>query len=121
MCRLSPPAISQAPSLAHTILLCQLHSFAIQLWTAPYAALLEANCLPPPPPTPAPRLRACMQVVATIHQPNSLITDHFDDWALLAQGRLLYSGLWSGAVPYFDAAGYACPMYRCAAAGCVWV
>lgn len=53
-------------------------------------------------------------MVATIHQPNSLITDSFDDWALLAQGRLLYSGAWSGAVGYFEAAGYACPMYRCA-------
>lgn len=51
-------------------------------------------------------------MVATIHQPNSLITDHFDDWALLAQGRLLYFGPWEAAVPYFDAAGYVCPMYR---------
>jgi hypothetical protein len=52
------------------------------------------------------------QVVATIHQPNSLITDTFDDWALLAQGRLLFSGPWSTAVPYFEAAGYPCPLYR---------
>jgi hypothetical protein len=53
-----------------------------------------------------------LQVVATIHQPNSLITDHFDDWALLAKGRLLYSGPWSGALAYFEAAGHACPLYR---------
>jgi ABC-type multidrug transport system ATPase subunit len=53
-----------------------------------------------------------LQVVATIHQPNSLITDHFDDWALLAKGRLLYAGPWAGALPYFEAAGHACPLYR---------
>lgn len=60
-------------------------------------------------------LTLALQVVATIHQPNSLITDHFDDWALLAQGRLLYFGPWEAAVPYFDAAVYVCPMYRYAA------
>jgi hypothetical protein len=53
-----------------------------------------------------------LQVVATIHQPNSLITDHFDDWALLAKGRLLFAGPWGAALPYFEAAGHACPLYR---------
>ncbi|WIA39802.1 hypothetical protein OEZ86_005855 [Tetradesmus obliquus] len=61
-------------------------------------------------------LAACAQagkmVVATIHQPNSLITDTFDDWALLAKGRLLYAGPWCGALPYFEAAGHTCPLYR---------
>jgi hypothetical protein len=51
-------------------------------------------------------------VVATIHQPNSLITDHFDNWALLAKGRLLYAGPWGAALPYFEGAGHTCPLYR---------
>ncbi|KAF6254638.1 P-loop containing nucleoside triphosphate hydrolase protein [Scenedesmus sp. NREL 46B-D3] len=42
--------------------------------------------------------KAGKMVVATIHQPNSAITDAFDDWALLARGGCC--------------GGPACPLYR---------
>ena len=51
------------------------------------------------------------QVVATIHQPNSLIVDLWDDFLLLAKGRTMYSGPWAGALPYFEAAGHPSPTY----------
>ncbi|KAG2452090.1 hypothetical protein HYH02_003126 [Chlamydomonas schloesseri] len=51
-------------------------------------------------------------VVCTIHQPNSDITDCFDDYLLLAGGRTLYGGLWSGAVDFFARAGYSCPSFK---------
>ncbi|KFM27641.1 ATP-binding cassette sub-family G member 2 [Auxenochlorella protothecoides] len=50
-------------------------------------------------------------VVVTIHQPNSLITSKFDDFMLLADGRTVFSGAWSDALPFFGAAGYPCPAY----------
>ncbi|PNW84101.1 hypothetical protein CHLRE_04g220850v5 [Chlamydomonas reinhardtii] len=51
-------------------------------------------------------------VVCTIHQPNSDITDCFHDFLLLAGGRTMYGGLWSGAVDFFAGAGYSCPAYK---------
>eukprot|EP00877_Chromochloris_zofingiensis_P009171 jgi/Chrzof1/4507/Cz14g16020.t1 len=51
-------------------------------------------------------------VVCTIHQPNSDITDTFDDWMLLSKGVVLYHGPWSEAVDYFQAHGFPCPMYK---------
>jgi hypothetical protein len=50
-------------------------------------------------------------VVFTIHQPNSLITSRFDEFMLLAAGRLVYGGPWAGAVPAFAAAGHRCPQF----------
>lgn len=50
-------------------------------------------------------------VVLTIHQPNSLITAQFTDFMLLADGCLVYGGPWSGALPFFEAAGFVCPPY----------
>lgn len=51
-------------------------------------------------------------VVCTIHQPNSDITDMFDDFILLASGRIVYGGVWEGAVPFFMRHGYSCPNYK---------
>jgi hypothetical protein len=45
-------------------------------------------------PQLCPATRRCRQV-ATIHQPNSDITDLFDDYLLLARGRALYAGRWA--------------------------
>ncbi len=44
--------------------------------------------------------------VCTIHQPNSDITDNFDDYLLLSAGRAVYGGVWAGAVDFFAKAGY---------------
>lgn len=66
----------------------------------------------PLPPQKNTNTRHC-QVIATIHQPNSTICDAFDDWLLLARGRLLYGGPWSGAVPWFKGRGHDCPLYVC--------
>lgn len=57
-------------------------------------------------------LHSLVQVVCTIHQPNSDITDTFDDWMLLSKGVVLYHGPWSEAVDYFQAHGFPCPMYK---------
>ncbi|MEW5313182.1 MAG: hypothetical protein WDW38_004769 [Sanguina aurantia] len=51
-------------------------------------------------------------VVCTIHQPNSDITDMFDDFMLMAGGRAVYLGPWANAVQHFTAAGHICPMYK---------
>ncbi|KAK9824375.1 hypothetical protein WJX72_009828 [[Myrmecia] bisecta] len=51
-------------------------------------------------------------VVCTIHQPNSDITDNFDDLLLLARGRCAYFGPWDHSIDYFKSLGYACPMYK---------
>ncbi|CAL8464402.1 g3937 [Coccomyxa elongata] len=50
-------------------------------------------------------------VVTTIHQPNSTITDCFDDLLLLSFGNLIYMGKWAKSVEYFSSLGYRCPMY----------
>ncbi|EIE18763.1 hypothetical protein COCSUDRAFT_45222 [Coccomyxa subellipsoidea C-169] len=50
-------------------------------------------------------------VVTTIHQPNSTITDCFDDLLLLSYGQLIYMGKWAKSVDYFSSLGYKCPMY----------
>ena len=47
-----------------------------------------------------------MQVVCTIHQPNSDITRRFDDLMLLANGRVVYFGAWNHAVDHFSELGY---------------
>lgn len=47
-----------------------------------------------------------LQVVCTIHQPSSDITERFDDLMLLAGGRVVYSGAWNDAVEYFARQGY---------------
>lgn len=51
-------------------------------------------------------------VVCTIHQPNSDITDLFDDFMLLAHGRCVYQGSWKNAVPWFGAQGFVAPTYK---------
>ena len=45
-------------------------------------------------------------VVTTIHQPNSTITDCFDDLLLLSFGNLIYMGKWAKSVEYFSSLGY---------------
>ncbi|GIL85953.1 hypothetical protein Vretimale_9015 [Volvox reticuliferus] len=51
-------------------------------------------------------------VVCTIHQPNSDITECFDDFLLLSSGRTVYGGLWSGAVDFFARNGFSCPAFK---------
>ncbi|MCJ1471917.1 hypothetical protein MMC13_000558 [Lambiella insularis] len=48
-------------------------------------------------------------VIFTIHQPRSNIVALFDQLLLLAQGRVVYSGPFSGCQQYFDKIGYSCP------------
>lgn len=55
--------------------------------------------------------RRSRTVVLTIHQPNSLITSHFDDFLLLAGGSVVFSGPYAGAVGWFEGQGYPCPQY----------
>lgn len=50
-------------------------------------------------------------VVLTIHQPNSIITSKFDDFMLLADGKLVFGGLWSESVDFFKQAGLECPQF----------
>lgn len=52
-----------------------------------------------------------LQVVASIHQPNSQITECFDDLLLLAGGRTAYFGPWQNSMPYFASVGFTCPVY----------
>jgi len=51
-------------------------------------------------------------VVCTIHQPNSDITDMFDDFMLLASGRCVYNGSWRAAVEWFGRQGFVTPTYK---------
>ena len=51
--------------------------------------------------------RKSRTVVCTIHQPNSDLTDLFDDFLLLASGRAVYGGPWRGAVDWFALQGHA--------------
>ncbi|CAI7614595.1 hypothetical protein N7533_013384 [Penicillium manginii] len=48
-------------------------------------------------------------VIFTIHQPRSNIVALFDRLILLAEGRAVYSGLFSSCQQYFDEVGYSCP------------
>lgn len=48
-------------------------------------------------------------VIFTIHQPRSNIVALFDRLILLAEGRTVYSGLFSSCQEYFDEVGYSCP------------
>ena len=48
-------------------------------------------------------------VIFTIHQPRSNIVALFDRLLLLAKGRVVYSGPFSGCQQYFDKIGYSCP------------
>lgn len=50
-------------------------------------------------------------VALTIHQPNSIITSKFDDFMLLADGKLVFGGLWSESVDFFKQAGLQCPQF----------
>ena len=50
-------------------------------------------------------------VALTIHQPNSIITSKFDDFMLLADGNLVFGGLWSESVDFFKQAGLQCPQF----------
>ena len=45
-------------------------------------------------------------VVTTIHQPNTPITECFDDLMLLSHGTIMYMGEWSESVQYFSSLGY---------------
>ena len=51
-------------------------------------------------------------VICTIHQPNSDITELFDDFMLLAHGRMVFSGQWLDAVPWFSECGFDCPVRK---------
>jgi ABC-type multidrug transport system ATPase subunit len=51
-------------------------------------------------------------VICTIHQPNSDITDLFDDFMLLAHGRMVFSGAWLDAVPWFSECDFPCPVRK---------
>jgi len=48
-------------------------------------------------------------VVCTIHQPSSEIWAKFDQFMLIAQGKVCYSGEAKAAVDHFAAIGYQCP------------
>jgi ABC-type multidrug transport system ATPase subunit len=48
-------------------------------------------------------------VVCTVHQPRSGIVKKFDCLLLLSEGRVIYSGLLAGAVPFFDSVGLRLP------------
>ncbi|KAI9706648.1 MAG: hypothetical protein M1836_003657 [Candelina mexicana] len=48
-------------------------------------------------------------VIFTIHQPRSNIAALFDSLILLAKGKTVYSGSFSGCQPYFERIGYSCP------------
>ncbi|KAJ3114065.1 ATP-binding cassette sub- G member 1 [Phlyctochytrium bullatum] len=50
-------------------------------------------------------------VIATLHQPSSEIFRLFDDFILMAEGKILYMGPARHAVKYFAGLGYACPRY----------
>eukprot|EP00057_Strongylocentrotus_purpuratus_P023303 XP_011677777.1 PREDICTED: protein white-like [Strongylocentrotus purpuratus] len=48
-------------------------------------------------------------IVCTIHQPSSQVFNMFDQLFLLADGRCVYFGERTKAVPYFSMLGYTCP------------
>ncbi|KAJ3191562.1 ATP-binding cassette sub- G member 1 [Irineochytrium annulatum] len=48
-------------------------------------------------------------VIATLHQPSSEIFRLFDDFILMADGRIMYSGPASESISYFGRSGYPCP------------
>lgn len=50
-------------------------------------------------------------IIVTIHQPPSEIFHMLDDLLLLADGRIVYHGPATAAVPYFTSLGHPCPMY----------
>lgn len=50
-------------------------------------------------------------VISSIHQPRSSIFAMFDDLILLSEGRMLYSGAASEALPYFEGLGHKCPQH----------
>lgn len=54
------------------------------------------------------RAALLVQVIASIHQPSGDITQLFDDFLLLADGRLMYCGAWIKAGPFFENLGYRC-------------
>ena len=76
--------VRQAPCLMMLTALCSW-----QLYHVPYSRAA--------PPT---------QVVCTIHQLSSDITDRFDDLLLLAGGKTAYFGPWSDAVDHFSRLGF---------------
>ena len=51
-------------------------------------------------------------VLTTIHQPSADICQRYDDFLLVAGGRVLYCGPWSDAEAYFDALGRPRPAHR---------
>ncbi|KAK3126816.1 hypothetical protein QOZ80_7AG0563250 [Eleusine coracana subsp. coracana] len=53
-----------------------------------------------------------MTVVAAMHQPSNEVFELFDRLCLLAYGRMVYFGLASEAIEFFDANGYTCPLRR---------
>lgn len=63
-------------------------------------------------PAPVLPLGTCSPPPLGYTQPNSDIVDTFDDLMLLAAGYVAYSGTWKEAVPYFNARGFSCPMYK---------
>lgn len=48
-------------------------------------------------------------IICTIHQPSSEIWTRFDQFMLLAAGRVVYMGEANQTVPYFEKLGYSCP------------
>lgn len=51
-------------------------------------------------------------VLTTIHQPSADICQRYDDFMLVAGGKVLYCGPWSDAEAYFDALGRPRPAHR---------
>eukprot|EP01023_Acetabularia_acetabulum_P062510 TRINITY_DN7702_c0_g2_i1.p1 TRINITY_DN7702_c0_g2~~TRINITY_DN7702_c0_g2_i1.p1 ORF type:complete len:430 (+),score=68.78 TRINITY_DN7702_c0_g2_i1:116-1405(+) len=51
-------------------------------------------------------------VICTIHQPNSDIVETFDDFIMMASGRITYGGKWDKAIEFFSSAGYPCPNFK---------
>ena len=51
-------------------------------------------------------------VLTTIHQPSADICQRYDDFLLVAGGRVLYCGPWSDAERYFDALGRPRPAHH---------
>ena len=51
-------------------------------------------------------------VLTTIHQPSADICQRYDDFLLVAGGRVLYCGPWGDAEAYFDALGRPRPSHR---------
>ena len=106
-------ATTQCPPLTLT-LTSPPPSPSLPWWCARSTSPTRTSPYAPRYPYPYAKPHLSAQVVCTIHQPNSDITDMFDDFMLLSDGSMVYGGTWRGAVPFFTAQGY---VYVCWAGG----